>query len=284
MSNLTLTYYTLHSTGFGPGLDGDVFIPNGKLTVHIRVTDADHNVSAARQDVISVEEDGPVTIFVARGSYGCVAATAGGESGPRSSRTGCNGEYMRHGPMREVAPDAGIFGVDIPVRYDDGPGDERCPARGCILLGDVILVEYLDQVDAYGDRTAKGRQEQSDQCKRDRHMIGPRRDRISNAPTMGCSAAGSPARVHVGRRCTAAVGHVCSEIEVRQRRRSGGKPAVHVNGRQAPAGAASCRTPQTPVFTPLRMIPVPKAGPEPCRTDSLIYDLKFLPRRNVREV
>ncbi len=82
------------------------------------------------------------------------------------------------GPIVEIAPDAGIFEVDIGVRYTDGPADTKCPdtetyanidgnngngvlnrfsvpsAAGtdyCILQGDILQVEYTDPTDASGD-------------------------------------------------------------------------------------------------------------------------------------
>jgi hypothetical protein len=32
------------------------------------------------------------------------------------------------GPMDEIAPDAGIFELDLTVKYTDGPSDSKCPA------------------------------------------------------------------------------------------------------------------------------------------------------------
>ena len=81
------------------------------------------------------------------------------------------------GPMDEIAPDAGIFEIDITIQYTDGPADETCPttvdyvagesgiqsqtdrfssasASGedyCILQGDILQVEYTDPTDASGD-------------------------------------------------------------------------------------------------------------------------------------
>ena len=56
-------------------------------------------------------------------------------------------------PIPEIAPDAGVFEAEIPVRYNDGPDDERCPVggEGCILQGDIIQVEYADPTDSFGD-------------------------------------------------------------------------------------------------------------------------------------
>ena len=148
-----LSYFPIHTTGFDADT-GLAYIPNGDLIIHVRVNDADFDVSAAGQDTISGNGDGPVTVFVNRGSDSCVIATAGGDSGMKTSPAGCNGEYMRFGSIQEVAPDAGVFEVDIPIRYNDGPVDQKCPVRGegCILQGDIIQVEYEDPIDSSGDR------------------------------------------------------------------------------------------------------------------------------------
>ena len=154
------SYFPIHSTGFGDNIDGLAYIPNGDLTIHVRVTDADYDVSAAGQDVIAEDGDGPVTIFVNRGSDTCILATAGSNdpgivmTDSSDNPEGCNDTYMRHGPIQEIAPDAGIFEADITVRYSDGPEDQRCPVQsaGCILQGDIIQVEYSDPIDASGDR------------------------------------------------------------------------------------------------------------------------------------
>ena len=83
------------------------------------------------------------------------------------------------GPIEEIAPDAGIFELDLTIKYTDGPADSLCPetanfepldgsngsselnrfnqASGsnenyCILQGDILQVEYEDPTDASGDR------------------------------------------------------------------------------------------------------------------------------------
>ncbi|MDH3611090.1 MAG: hypothetical protein OEM79_04935 [Nitrosopumilus sp.] len=81
------------------------------------------------------------------------------------------------GPINEIAPDAGIFEIDLTISYTDGPADATCPetddfdlgAAGlqgeltrfrtaspsgenyCILQGDILQVEYTDPADASGD-------------------------------------------------------------------------------------------------------------------------------------
>ena len=86
------------------------------------------------------------------------------------------------GPIEEIAPDAGIFELDLAIRYTDGPADSLCPettdftpldgtsASGinpessrfnspssssenfCILQGDILQIEYEDPTDASGDK------------------------------------------------------------------------------------------------------------------------------------
>ena len=147
------SYFPVHSTGFGAD-DGLAYIPNGDLIIHIRVTDADYDVSAAGQDEIAEDGDGPVTISINRGSDTYILGTAGGtETDPRVNEDG-DVLYQRFGSIQEIAPDAGIFEADITVRYSDGPSDQRCPVTntGCILQGDILQVEYRDPIDASGDR------------------------------------------------------------------------------------------------------------------------------------
>ena len=149
------SYFPIHSTGFGfDKSNANAFISDGDLTIHVRVSDADYDVSAAGQDAISGSGDGPVTVYVNRGSHTCILATAGGVEELVEDEFGCNGEYMRYGPIQEIAPDASVFEMDITVRYNHGPPDEKCPIRGegCILQGDILQVEYEDPADASGVR------------------------------------------------------------------------------------------------------------------------------------
>jgi len=56
------------------------------------------------------------------------------------------------GPIVEIAPDAGIFELDMIIKYNDGPSTNACPDKstGCILQGDILQVEYNDPTDASG--------------------------------------------------------------------------------------------------------------------------------------
>lgn len=142
------SYFPVHPAAFGSD-NGIAYIPNGDLTIHIRITDADYDVSGSGQDVIAQDGVGPVKILVKRGSSDYLLGIAGGTS------TGVHSDgYRLFGPIQEVAPDAGVFEADITVRYNDGPADAKCPVsgEGCILQGDIIQVEYTDPIDSSGDR------------------------------------------------------------------------------------------------------------------------------------
>ena len=92
--------------------------------------------------------------------------------------TEVNSNFVKDfGPIDEIAPDAGIFELDLKIKYTDGPADSQCPttvdfdagktgtqvetdrfsiasATGenyCILQGDILQVEYTDPADASGD-------------------------------------------------------------------------------------------------------------------------------------
>ena len=182
------------------GLDAGEYLNLGDLIIHVRVNDADFDVSASGEDRIAENiaipegtdrrQDhivGPVKISVIRGSDTLVLGFAGGNE----TRDGLitfgddgNTTTRQFGPMTEIAPDAGIFEADIPIRYTDGPASTLCPdtgdthfeslnghgddqgrgnestrfdtesARGsnyCILQGDILQVEYTDPADASGD-------------------------------------------------------------------------------------------------------------------------------------
>ena len=171
------SYFPIHSTGFDTR-GGQWYIPGGDLTIHIRVSDPDYDVSATGQDTISeavdgTENTGPVRISVKRGSD---IVTLGYVGGPESNNgkiaDGLPSELSsdmvkQFGPMQEVAPNTGVFEADITIRYTDGPADSNCPPmydltsrivegandndRFCIMQGDILQVEYTDPLDASGD-------------------------------------------------------------------------------------------------------------------------------------
>jgi len=184
------------------GLEAGEFLDTGDLTVHIRINDPDFDVSASGEDTIAQDvrdidgdgdnDSGPLKISVIRGANEVVLAYAGGATsnstglidvGDDVSGTDAADAIQRIGAITEIAPDAGIFELDLDIRYTDGPASTTCPdtadgtddrgylgfdgsTRGedtirfdeaadsgtyCILQGDILQVEYLDPTDASGD-------------------------------------------------------------------------------------------------------------------------------------
>jgi hypothetical protein len=153
------------------------FVSNGDLQVHIRVNDPDFDVSASGTDEIALLQ-APIVVSVTRGSEKVILATAGGvraEDGVITDKVTVN--TIELGPINEIAPDAGIFELDMTVRYTDGPTNSLCPetkeytptdgtndsdilsrftppgtgeGNHCILQGDILQVEYTDPTDASG--------------------------------------------------------------------------------------------------------------------------------------
>ncbi len=125
---------------------GDVNLPQGDLTIHVRVNDPDFDISGTGEDKIQSGTVGPVTIKVSRGGSDLILATAGGIT------TATIGDIPELGPIIEIAPDAGIFELDMIIKYNDGPLTNACPdsSMGCILQGDILQVQYNDPTDASG--------------------------------------------------------------------------------------------------------------------------------------
>ncbi|MBP0119952.1 MAG: hypothetical protein ITD33_03735, partial [Nitrosarchaeum sp.] len=181
--------FPVHQTAqAGTTLTTGEVIANGDLTIHVRVNDADFNVSATGEDKINANVTstslGPVKISVLRGSSAVILGYAGGDSvlkGTIDTNAAALTSVRAFGPMNEIAPDAGIFESDIVIRYTDGPASTLCPATAgttgftnildssgvavtdrfdaaaasgsnyCILQGDILQVEYTDSTDASGD-------------------------------------------------------------------------------------------------------------------------------------
>ena len=181
--------FPVHATGMsdaGTVLSSGEFLNAGDLTLHIRVNDPDFDISASGEDEIaqlSADLLGPVKISVIRGSDAVVLGFAGGPDTTDGtiqvgSTVVSTDDEIGLGPLVEIAPDAGIFEIDVNVRYTDGPASTTCPstevftstdgdsgtaeldrfestsASGenyCILQGDILQVEYTDPADASGD-------------------------------------------------------------------------------------------------------------------------------------
>jgi hypothetical protein len=127
-------------------------IGSGDVTVHIRINDPDFNVSTGGSDTINQNATsgstdlnyGPVKIMVQRGTDIALLATAGGSkanagvitsgadpaplnSAGKLTRVAANAQTRELGPIKEIAPDAGIFELDFAIRYTDGPLSTKCP-------------------------------------------------------------------------------------------------------------------------------------------------------------
>lgn len=124
---------TVYPVPFGPNTF-ETFgapLPEGILYTHIRVNDPDFDISAAGEDTMPSEY---LKVNVIRGS---------------ASQTVEIADFT----IKEIAPDAGIFELDLPIAYDAGPS-QSCPDEftdGCVLQGDIIQVEYSDPTDASGE-------------------------------------------------------------------------------------------------------------------------------------
>jgi len=134
----------------------------GDVLVHIRVNDADYNISAVGTDTIAVPAfdavyanntgHGPVAVQITRAGTSMLLATAGGPAvipGRILPLSGTdlpafNATSWRSvrdlGPMTEIAPDAGIFQADLPIKLTDGPAGNDCP----------VVDNWLSTVDSSG--------------------------------------------------------------------------------------------------------------------------------------
>ena len=182
--------FPVHATGITTTIDATEELPTGDLILHVRVNDPDFDVNPAGEDSINqVNADdgfGPVKISVIRGSDEVVLGYAGSPAvtglidvgGDNSTTTA----IRNFGPIEEIAPDAGIYELDVTVKYTDGPASATCPNNSiyeilddradatvvgnaedrfdttgtstedyCILQGDILQVEYTDPADASGD-------------------------------------------------------------------------------------------------------------------------------------
>jgi hypothetical protein len=127
--------FALHSSA--ANLDGgstENALAQGNVVVHVRVSDADYDVSAFGEDTIA---DTTVVLKIERGSSSTTVATFG------------NSTF----PILETSPTSGVFEYDQKITFTDGPDDSACPAvfaLGCVLQGDILTVTYSDVKDASG--------------------------------------------------------------------------------------------------------------------------------------
>ena len=180
------------------GLFSGNTLANGDVLVHIRVNDQDFNTSPTGTDKIAIsgndKNHGPVAVQITRQGDSVLLATAGGMTAqngrildlqstaiPDVNSTQVDPQWSQVrdlGPMTEIAPDAGIFQADLPVRFTDGPQGTDCPKPdqwtsidgsslgtettrfvmthttqtgfNCVRQGDVLTVTYTDLNDASG--------------------------------------------------------------------------------------------------------------------------------------
>ena len=188
--------FPIHQTGVNTagtprslaGLQDGEFISSGDLFIHVRVNDIDFDSSPSVSDLIDVATSGttntgPVKIYIQRGADIIVLGYAGGPTSTNGlidvgDNQGNSDNVRQFGPMLEVAPDSGIFEIDIPIRYTDGPASASCPVTDvftslsgsgnsesdrfdessggqnfCLLVDDEIIVEYTDPLDGSGGTT-----------------------------------------------------------------------------------------------------------------------------------
>jgi hypothetical protein len=174
--------FPVHATGITDDIDtAGEELPVGDLTVHIRVNDPDFDENPSGED--AMDSANAVKLSVIRGSESVILGYAGAavrdgliDAGTKNSTIN---NIRSFGPIDEIAPDAGIFELDVTIRYTDGPASATCPNnsvytallddRGtgtsarfdtgasysgedyCILQGDILQVEYTDPADASGD-------------------------------------------------------------------------------------------------------------------------------------
>ena len=127
--------FSLHSSA--ANLNGGTVenaLAQGNVTVHVRITDADYDVSAFGEDKI---DDTTVLLKIERGSSSVTVKTFGDSDNP----------------ITETSPTSGVFEYDATVGYESGPDDASCPSvfqQGCVLQGDILTVTYNDIKDASG--------------------------------------------------------------------------------------------------------------------------------------
>jgi len=110
-------------------------LAQGDVVVHVRISDADYDVSAFGEDTIA---DTTVVLKIERGSSSVTVATFGNSTNP----------------ITETSPTSGVFEYDQKITFTSGPDDNACPAvfasTGCVLQGDILTVTYSDVKDASG--------------------------------------------------------------------------------------------------------------------------------------
>jgi hypothetical protein len=177
--------FPIHLTGIDGVIGGNSFgeeLPSGDLTIHVRVNDPDFDVNPSGED--SLNQDDAVKISVIRGSDKVVLGYAGADvRNDKPINVGSvsdPSDVRSFGEIDEIAPDAGIYELDVDIKFTDGPASPLCASHDtlytaldgtngqadinrfsaaaptgteyCILQGDILQVEYTDPADASGDQ------------------------------------------------------------------------------------------------------------------------------------
>ena len=129
----------------------DRSLAGGDVTVRIAIIDNEYDLSAGndiiREDVRDLDGDGvpdagPVKISITRGAEEFLVGYAGGTRSETVNGTSHFGAFTED--------DHSTFIAEIEIKYNMGPPSNRCPGpeteNSCILQGDVLVVDYLDQV------------------------------------------------------------------------------------------------------------------------------------------
>ena len=129
----------------------DRSLAGGDVTVRIAIIDNEYDLSAGndiiREDVRDLDGDGvpdagPVKISITRGAEEFLVGYAGGTRSETVNGTSHFGAFTEG--------DHSTFIAEIEIKYNMGPPSSRCPGpeteNSCILQGDVLVVDYLDQV------------------------------------------------------------------------------------------------------------------------------------------
>ena len=183
--------FPIHATGIDGNIGVGEELPSGDLTIHVRVNDPDFDVNPSGEDEINSVATtgfGPVKLSVIRGSNEVILGYAGSPAVDGKIDVGADNataaNIRNFGPIDEIAPDAGIYELDVTIKHTDGPASSTCPnspvyallgddltfagSTGntedrfdvgnaysgedfCILQGDILQVEYTDPADASGD-------------------------------------------------------------------------------------------------------------------------------------
>ena len=135
----------------------DRILAEGDVVVRVMIVDGDYDLTASGNDLIredvrdldgdGVSDAGPAKISITRGADEFLVGYAGGTMSGTVNGTSHFGEFAEDGNS--------TFVVDIELGHDMGPRSDRCPGpeteNNCILRGDMLQVEYLDQVGTPGN-------------------------------------------------------------------------------------------------------------------------------------